>query len=163
MDDPGSLQNLNDIVTPGAIAWWPPAPGWYAVLAVLVVLLAWGAFRSLVWWRRNIYRRQALRELQAIRAEGASSAARIPPLLKRVALSAWPRPSVAHLSGREWHGFLDRTAAMDRFSDGGTGALLDSVSYVPNPGSALPGEVFERVCKAAEFWIRNHRVEAGAP
>ena len=61
MSDPGSLQNLNDIVLPDAVAWWPPAPGWYAVLAVLLALLLWLSFRALRAWRRNIYRRQALR------------------------------------------------------------------------------------------------------
>ena len=35
MNDPGSLQNLNDIVVPGPVAWWPLAPGWYLLLAVL--------------------------------------------------------------------------------------------------------------------------------
>ena len=34
MNDAGSLQNLNDIVVPEPVAWWPPAPGWYEVKAL---------------------------------------------------------------------------------------------------------------------------------
>ena len=36
MNDPGSLQNLNDIALPAPPGLWPPAPGWYVVLAALL-------------------------------------------------------------------------------------------------------------------------------
>ena len=39
--DPASLQNLNDIVALGPVPWWPPAPGWYFVIAVVTGLLLW--------------------------------------------------------------------------------------------------------------------------
>ena len=39
MGDPGSLQNLNDIVAPAPVAWWPPAPGWWMLAALLATLL----------------------------------------------------------------------------------------------------------------------------
>ena len=48
MNDPGSLQNLNDIVVPGPVAWWPPAPGWYVLAAFALAGLAW-----LGWHREN--------------------------------------------------------------------------------------------------------------
>ena len=41
MSDPGSLQNLHDIVVPGPAAWWPPAPGWYVLAAVALSVGEW--------------------------------------------------------------------------------------------------------------------------
>jgi hypothetical protein len=157
VNDPGSLQNLNDIVLPEAVAWWPPAPGWYAVLAVLLVLLLWLSFRALKAWRRNTYRRQALREFSAIRKRGQSAAGDIPLLLKRAALSAWPRSGVASLSGAEWHEFLDRTAPEAKIAE--IGDMLDRVSYFSSSDRELGGAEFDCLCDAAEHWLRRHRVE----
>ena len=164
MSDPGSLQNLNDIVVPAPVAWWPPAPGWYVVLAVFAMALAWAAFRGLKAWRRNTYRRQALRELKTVAEKGAPAAADIPVLLKRAALSAWPRQEVAMLTGKEWHAFLDRTGDMDRFRDGGAGALMDRLSYGSSPEQlALTSEEFIGLNEAARAWLRQHRTEAATP
>ena len=57
--DPASLQNLNDIVLPEAVSWWPLANGWYYLFGVLLLLLAWFAYRMIRSWRRNGYRREA--------------------------------------------------------------------------------------------------------
>ena len=158
MSDPGSLQNLNDIVLPDAVAWWPPAPGWYAVLAVLAALILWLSFRSLKSWRRNTYRRQALRELGGIRKRGRPAAGEVPVLLKRAALSAWPRVGVARLNGAEWHAFLGRTAPGGRFA-AETCNVMDRLSYAGRGAYEPSGAEFERLCAAAEHWLKNHRVE----
>jgi hypothetical protein len=58
MNDAGSLQNLNDIVVPGPVSWWPLATGWYVLAALLIVILLILAIRQWRQWRRNRYRRQ---------------------------------------------------------------------------------------------------------
>lgn len=158
MNDPGSLQNLNDIALPGTVALWPPAPGWYVVMAVLLVLLSWGLFRALKAWRQDTYRREAKRELAEIMAGGASSARQIPPLLKRAALAAWPRQDVAGLNGPAWHAFLDRTAATDRFCSG-AGDVLDRLSYGASGGYRPSEADIETLGTAAEHWLKYHRRE----
>ena len=45
MNDSGSLQNLNDIVIPDPVAWWPPAPGWYVLAAILLIIFTLLAIR----------------------------------------------------------------------------------------------------------------------
>ena len=62
--DPASLQNLNDIVLPATVGWWPLATGWYFLFGLLLIALAWFGYRSLHRWMNNRYRRAALRELQ---------------------------------------------------------------------------------------------------
>lgn len=153
MNGPGSLQNLNDIVVSGPVPWWPPAPGWYAVAAALVLVAAVFAWRGWRRWRRDAYRRQALAELAAIRGEAsAAELQQVPALLKRTALSAWPRPVVAGLSGRDWHRFLDESAGMTEFS-GAAGRALDRLAY----GGEAGGPDTERLLDAAESWISRHR------
>ena len=76
--DPASLDNLRDIVVPPSVPWWPPAPGWWVVFALLTLAIAVFAWRRWRAWHANAYRREALRELQA-----ATSAAEVAEILKR--------------------------------------------------------------------------------
>ena len=158
MSDSASLQNLHDIVVPGPVAWWPPAPGWYAVLALAVttlVMLLWKYWRHS---RRNRYRGEALKELERLGREAAGGDLReLPALLKRAALSAWPRRQVAGLVGEDWHRFLDQSANTDRFRSG-AGDLLDRLAYAPGDGAVLSGEEKKTVLDAARMWLRHHRV-----
>ena len=154
MSDSGSLQNLHDIVVPGPVGWWPLAPGWYVVGGAFALLLLWAAVRAFRHWRRNRYRGQALNELVRLRRQGAGAAMQqLPVLLKRAALSAWPRGTVARLTGEEWHRFLDETGGEGRFVDG-AGPILDRLVY--GAGAVSSGEA-ARALDAAEAWLRSHR------
>jgi hypothetical protein len=157
MSDPASLQNLHDIVTPGPVGWWPLAPGWYVAAAVALGAILWLAWRMWKRWRRNRYRGQALRELARIRrGDGREGLSALPVLLKRAALSAWPRETVAALVGLDWHRFLDETAGGDRFCSG-AGRVLDRLAYTV-PGAGTPtAEESRAVLDAAEFWLKRHR------
>ena len=156
MGDSASLQNLHDFVVPGPVAWWPPAPGWYAVFALAaatLLLLAWRGFRH---WRRNRYRGEALRELaQICRSNRAGDLRKTPILLKRAALSAWPREQVAGLVGMDWYRFLDDSASTDRFCSG-VGGLLDRLAYAPADVLPLSEQETAVVLEAAQHWLRQH-------
>ena len=58
--DPYDLSRLVDIQTGAPVGWWPPADGWWFVLAIVVlwtgVWLVWRWNR----WRHRRYRRQGL-------------------------------------------------------------------------------------------------------
>jgi len=157
--NPGNLQNLHDIVVPADVAWWPLAPGWYVVAGAVLVALAYFVYRKLRQVRKNRYRVLALRELAEIRQDSKTAAMlQIPVLLKRAALSAWPRAEVAAQSGADWHRFLDRTAATDRFSSG-AGQVLDSLAYGGAEAVAAGNGKLEEAIEAAEFWLKHHRNE----
>lgn len=96
-----NLDNLHDLAIPPSIPWWPPAPGWYVLSALLAVAAAWLAWRSWKRWCANGYRRAALREL----AE-AQDAAAIAELLRRTALAILPETVVASMSGAAWTEWL---------------------------------------------------------
>ena len=152
MSDPGSLQNLNDIVAPAPMAWWPPAPGWYVLAAITFLLLLGLGFRALRSWQLNRYRREALRVLDGITREGPAASAALPELLKRVALSAWPREQIAGLVGSDWHRFLDTATDSERF-DGEAGRRLEQAAYAP---AGLAEETFRALCADVDWWIRHH-------
>jgi len=162
MNDAGSLQNLNDIVVPGAVPWWPLAPGWYVLASVLVIVLTVLFVRLWNARNRNRYRRQALAELALIRQDKTGdSMQRLPGLVKRAALAAWPREQVAPLSGSAWHRFLDASAGTDRFG-AGAGVTLDRLAYRTNTTPAPADEELTQALDAAEFWLKNHTFrEAG--
>jgi hypothetical protein len=150
--DPGDLSNLRNIALPAPISFWPPAPGWWilgvTLLAAALILLA----KALAHYRRDAYRRQALRELEAIGpARNAVAAQRISAVLKRAALAAFPRGEVARLSGAPWLAFLDRTGRTEAFSKG-PAHMLPALAL-----GAAPTADGETILQEAKRWIRRHR------
>jgi hypothetical protein len=149
------LSQLRDIHLPPPISWWPPAPGWWLLLGVAALLLA-GAF----WWfqhrRNNRWRRQALQELTALRGLPSGPQAgliALSVLLRRVAISRFPRHEVAALNGDACLAFLDRTLGTGNEFASDTGRLLSTAPYVQDaqiyPQAALT--LFD----LSERWIRK--------
>jgi len=102
MNEPAtSLDRLHDIALPPAVAWWPPAPGWYVVFTLALVAAAWMAFRAWKRWQSNAYRREAARELASL-----ESSAAIAELLRRTALAIAPRSVIAEKTGAAWLDWL---------------------------------------------------------
>lgn len=147
----GRLQDLNPIAVPDPVGWWPLAPGLQAVLVLLalaILALAWRRWRA---WRDDRYRREALRELAAM-----TDLAGLPSLLKRAALSAFPRDRVAALHGAAWHRFLDESASLDTFVPR-CGAALDRLAY---GGGAPAADEAQALRAAARAWLERHRRDA---
>jgi hypothetical protein len=163
---PPGLDRLHDIVVPAVISWWPLSTAAWLVVAVACL---WVGIGALHWWRayrRNAYRRAALRHLEAIRVQlhaGETPAAalnRVAELLKRTALGAFPRQDVALLSGEPWLCFLARTAGAQELS-GAPGQTLIAATFNPKASLASPTDC-EHILNLARAWITNHRA-ATAP
>jgi Domain of unknown function (DUF4381) len=152
--DPGSLENLHDLVMPVPVPWWPPAPGWFIVSAVLVMVLGWWLIRAIQQWQSNSYRREALVLLGKIDGSGAE----LPILIKRVALSAYPRERVASLTGEQWLAFLDQTGHTDAFTTG-AGRWLARVAYEPQLTASLSTSELNGLRTAVRDWILRHQPE----
>jgi hypothetical protein len=150
-----SLEDLHDIVLADPVSWWPPAPGWYVVSAVAVGLAIHFAIRALRRYRRNAYRRDALAMLHHASDDPSSLISKVAVLLKRTALSAFPREQVASLTGEAWLDFLDRTGATKSFSQG-AGRVLGGGQYGVDP---LNESERAELVRAAGSWIRSHRAE----
>jgi len=158
--DPTSLERLHDIVVPPPTPWWPPATGWLWLLGILAVLALWGSLRALAHWQRNCYRREALAALaraEALAATDPGAALRaMSELLKRTALTAYPRAQVASHTGPAWFAWLDATGGTG-FANG-PGALLEQAAYRPGRGEADCDAARARELAAqVRQWIRRHR------
>jgi len=126
------LSQLRDIHLPSAVSWWPPAPGWWGILAL--VLIATGlAYVLYARRRRNRWRIKALAELARLRDAAPERLLRdLSVLLRRVAISRFPRHDVAALTGEAWLAFLDRSLGDDKAFQSDAGRVLLSGPYASN-------------------------------
>ncbi len=154
--DPGSLDRLHDIAVPPPVPWWPPAPGWYVVGGIALVFLGLVAWAAVIRWRRDRYRREAIRALDRILRDSraSSSMSAIAELVKRIALAAYPRDRVASLNGDAWLAFLDATGGTDAFTRG-AGQVLRDVAYRKD-ATCEPSELL-KVMDVVRHWITRHR------
>ena len=157
------MTRMHDIVAPAPVSYAPQTVGWYIVGAVALAGLAWLGVRWLRRYQSRRYRRLALDELAAIDAAlvdpagRADALGRIPALVKRVGLAAFPREEVASLSGDAWLARLDRSLGGDAFARG-PGQLLPTLAYAP--ASSLQSVTDDRVRALVDLvrlWIRTHR------
>lgn len=144
------MSNLEEIELPEPVPFTFETPGWYVLLALVLGIVVWLAWRSWQRWRANAYRRSALKELAAI-----DSPARLSQLLKRVALVAYPRANVAELYGEAWLDFLDGTLATSDFSRG-AGRPLADLAYNPAAADRLSEQERSELSGLARRWIRGH-------
>ncbi|AZR32270.1 DUF4381 domain-containing protein [Xanthomonas vasicola] len=115
---------LRDVHLPPSPSWWPLAPGWWLVIAVIVLVIG-GAW---VWWWRG--RQRQSRWLAAFDAElqrattPAQRLAAISMLLRRAGRSVDPHAD--RLQGDAWLQFLDGRKSKDHgFSQGPGRAVLE--------------------------------------
>jgi hypothetical protein len=165
--DSASLQNLNDIVLPADVSCWPLATGWYFLSGLLLFFLVWFGYRSIRRLISNRYRREALHELQLLSENMQdenyrdTSLRKIPVLLKRTALSAYPRSQVASLTGKDWHQFLNSKLKSPLFT-GSIAGTLDTVSYSAGQLSDVDAGAAKALLKASRHWLKDHQAPSAS-
>lgn len=155
------IAGIEEVTLPPAISWWPQTLGWKILSALLLVAISLGLYRALVRWYHNRYRRDALRHLRALERRAQSwqaLLAALPPLLKAVALQAYPRTVVASLSGREWLVFLDKQCAASAFSQAPFAELF-AIAYRPQEQWQLQESDTQRLLARVRRWIKYHRAD----
>jgi len=152
--NPGSELPLRDIHLPDPVSWWPPAPGWWMLLALLVAIALLSGFLHHR-YRRNALQRAAQQALHKIGEDYRQSgdalllAQQLSILLRRVSVSCYPRQEVAGLTGRAWLSLLDRTLPGDEFQQG-AGRVLIEAPYALD--SRVDGSALLQLC---ERWLRQ--------
>ncbi len=107
------LNQMQDIIVPDAVGWWPLSFSLASVLFGLIGLLIgifWAVRRS---WLENLYRQEA-KELYDKAMQQANSPQQkleiANRLLKQVAITHYGRKNIANLAGKSWTDFLRKTA-----------------------------------------------------
>ncbi|WP_428356972.1 DUF4381 domain-containing protein [Methyloprofundus sp.] len=125
---------LRDIHLPQAISWWPPAIGWW-ILAVLIPLVIYLCYRVYKHITRKTALKSAKNHLKLLRENQSLSKQEklvaLSSLMRRTAISLYPRTAVASLSGENWLNFLDNSI-QNRGFNSDTGWLLTDALYSQN-------------------------------
>lgn len=154
------LAQLRDIHLPTTIDTWPPAPGWWVLGALVLLAICAALYWLFRRWRQNRYRREALAELQALQDQYGDNPGEYvehySALLKRVALTRYPREVVAGLTGERWARFLDTTGGTREFSMGAGQALI-SGAYEKQTDADIA-----QLHHLGEHWIREHGALEGS-
>lgn len=116
MNQQDPLAQLRDIHLPDMPGFWPPAPGWWVLAALVLAAIVGGLWA----WRRQLrqqaYRRESGRALARAWAEFKADGEReryaqsLSQILRRTALTAYPQYGIATLTGQRWLEFLDATS-----------------------------------------------------
>lgn len=160
-----ALRTMHDIITPDPVSWLPQTWGFALVATVIAMgLLVW-LVAAVTRYRRNAYRREALRQLdlagalvrkRETRAQGLQE---IVELLKRTALAAFRRERVASLTGKQFSEFLAATA--DGVDTHPLASLLDDLEYRADAVVFATARYdLAQTIETARHWIEVHRVRA---
>jgi len=131
------LAQLQDIHSAGQPGWWPPAPGWWVLAFILLLVLAFALYRLANWLSVRRRRRawlQALEELNRQHKPGENPhdyLAGLNRLFRAVAVKAFPATACARLQGEEWVAFIASLMPENDASD--CLAALASGPYEPVP------------------------------
>ncbi len=165
MNGADPLAQLRDIHLPADIGWFPPAPGWWLLGLLLLAALVFGLWRVWILYKAKAYRREALRELNALHSDWQHTSnpqqylSGVNQLLKRVALRSFPRQTVASLSGPAWLEFLDQHWRKPPTQCFGENPLLSRL-YALQSASIEDPLAADALNKLASEWIAQHRAES---
>ena len=143
------LWGLRELPYPDPVPLVPETVGWAVLAGVMLILLLYWGFRARRRWRANAYRRDAIASLEAL---DLSRSAELPWLLRKVALTAATRESVASLRGAAWIQWLNGSAG-ERMFEESDAHLLDQLIY---SGTTPAAAEFERLRRQSCRWVKQH-------
>jgi hypothetical protein len=120
---------LRDIHMPADPSWWPPAPGWWILFAIVLGALVWLTVRLRRRASRRRWQRSILDELTRIstsesaRADSSRLLAELSQLLRRA--SRLVDANAPSLRGEAWLKFLDTSFEGEEFTKGSGRILLE--------------------------------------
>ena len=157
-----SVEQLQPIIMPEPISWWPPAIGWWLLIAtVIIAVVAW---RYLTRARAqqpplqvsDPLRDSALEQLHALVKPYDGEQAgpwlqQLNQLLKRICATRYPTYTSHTLSGREWLAFLD-----SRCPAAGLTRWMVLVQGAYQPDCRLDDKSITQLQQSIDTWIRKH-------
>ncbi len=157
MANPDPLAQLKDIHLPAPVSWWPLAPGWYVLIAVLLcsaIIIFYRLYRRHQHAKAKKYALTLLMNYQQHYEQEQNAAwasARISELLRRVALAYYPRTDVASLHGEAWLRFLNETGNNINFN-----LVRDQLLDAPFQSSHRMD--LQPLFNTARLWIKQRSV-----
>ncbi|NMT64681.1 DUF4381 domain-containing protein [Marinobacter orientalis] len=131
------LSQLRDIHLPQPGGFWPPAPGWWILLAIGIALTVLAFVYLRRKHRRNRWLGPARKELQELAQNPSTDNqwfADLNQLLKRSARIRYPERVPESLSGEPWIQFLLETSPKDRVASRPVVETMVNSAWQPIPG-----------------------------
>jgi hypothetical protein len=142
------LADLKDIILPASYETALPAMGWWLLGLLVIVSLVVLMFVSWRYWQLDKPRREAMQTLK----QHTMNLAELNLLMKRLALSYYPRQQVASLSGQDWLAFLDSTSRKNSTAFAKQHSAWQQALY-----AAEPADSNQQCIELAEQWIKQLR------
>jgi len=108
------LAQLNDIISPSAPSWFPPAPIYWLLLFVTIVIICFSYYSWKKQRKQQEIKTSQLNKLAQLRQEQVDFI-KLNQLLKGCALTYFARSDVASLHGEAWFDFLQKYSDVSLF------------------------------------------------
>ena len=150
---------IGNLIEPDPIGFAFGAPGWYMLGALALLLLIIYTTHAIRKYRKDKYRRAALKTLQSLNNAGLTTdqyVFRILEVLKRVSLTSFGRSYLAPLNGLKWVHFLDQRNGKPVFSK--KSMEIVTIGLYQGKKVRLGKEESQRFYDESIKWIKEHRV-----
>ena len=164
MDSTELLGQLADIHLPAAVAYWPPAPGWWVLVFMLLSVIVWAALYVIQQIKQRKICAYALSELDKIQldydqinkdSEAAENSAQLlfvnqfNAVIRRVALWHYPDSGIASLGGAAWVDFIQEK--------GDSSGMTEEISEAISQGRFKPhcDVDVNQLCRFGQQWISS--------
>jgi len=154
-DNAQLLSQLRDIHGAAEPAWWPPAPGWWLLVALALLGLYFVARAGWQRWAARRRRRAWLQALEAVdqqwdpRSQPHQYLAGMNRLFRAVALKAFPDSACGRLQGDDWVAFI-----RSQLPEGP--ALTCLTALARGPYEPLPEFDAPALREQARAWVNLH-------
>jgi hypothetical protein len=151
-----SLDNLNDIIVPHAVGYFPPAPAWYIVGLLVLAFLFHLLFQFYISYKKNLYKREALKEIEHLTQQNREEVIALLSLAKRVAIVAYGRGTIAKLSSSAWWDFMQTHSKVKVSRE--LRVSIEKILY--DKSFECSGSDFNDIKSFVKLWIKTHKVIA---
>lgn len=153
-EDLSQPEGLGNILEPDPIAFTFETIGWKVLAVSLFIGAIVVLYRQLKLYRKNTYRREAIKKMQVIETENASSQSKLNHLniiLKQVAISAFGREQVAALYGDAWFSFLDSKHKNSDFAK-----YANTFKNAQYSDEEVDNDTLDLISGITKKWINQH-------
>ncbi len=154
---------LRDIHLPDSVLWWPLAPGWWMVIAMVVIIALCIFVYKKTYFNRKLNKNIKLELSQYFKDYNEDNNAQVfinklSALLRRVSLYKFKQESVAKLNGIAWLEFLDSKLPQEQMKQDENLSFKIGVGNIllNGPYQASINDDVKPVYELAKHWLKHN-------
>ena len=147
-------QDINTVIEPVRVSYWPLQPGWYLLIAIVLILLLLMVWKRYKRWLKDAYKREAIKSVQTL-SNDKDFFFQLNQIIKAVAINSYGREKVASLSGKEWTTFLQKSEEAVVFSSNVLKSL-ESQQYQERENQTENSVIDMHKLESIK-WIKKHK------